>query len=92
MSKENNRKSFRMVLSVEVELILSEHQVIQAKVKDMSDGGIFLTIDDDSALPPTGTEVKLCLKDKVGNEEQPPIIRAIIVRRNTMGVGLKFID
>jgi hypothetical protein len=91
MSKKNKRKHFRMDFGVEVELIISEQQVIQAKSQDMSDGGFFLMMDDNE-FPPIGTEVKVRLKDQMGDGEEPPLMRAIIVRRNAMGIGLKFLN
>ncbi len=80
-----------MGLSVDVELIISEERVIHAKSQNMSDGGVFL-MTDDNALPLVGTEVKLRLKNQMGDGEDPPIISAIIVRQSTMGIGLEFIN
>lgn len=91
MSKNDKRKHIRMGLNVDVELIISEQQVVKTKSIDVSDGGVFLQADE-SQMPPNGTEVKIRVTGQIGGGEEPPFVHALIVRRNAQGVGLEFIN
>lgn len=90
MSSEN-RKHLRIGLVVEIELTLPEHGLINVRTRNISDGGLYLILDD-IELPPIGTEVAVRLKNQLGDGEEPPINRARVVRHETDGIGLEFLE
>ena len=90
MSSEN-RKHLRIGLVVEIELTLKDQEPVNVRTKNISDGGLFLVIDN-IELPPVGTEVMVRLKNQLGDGEEPPINRAMVVRHDPDGVGLQFLE
>jgi len=90
MSVEN-RKHIRIGLIVEIELMLSEQESIVVRTRNISDGGLYLIIDD-IELPEIDTIVKVRLKNKLGDGEKPPINEARVVRHESDGVGLVFLE
>ncbi|MCW9013486.1 MAG: PilZ domain-containing protein [Gammaproteobacteria bacterium] len=90
MSSEN-RKHLRIGLVVDIELTLQDKDPINVSTKNISDGGLFLVLDD-IELPPVGTEVMVRLKNQLGDGEEPPINRAMVVRHDPDGVGLQFLE
>ena len=90
MSSEN-RKHLRIGLVVEIELTLPEQDPVDVRTRNISDGGLYLLIDE-IQLPPVGTEVKVRLKNQLGDGEEPPINRAKVVRHEPDGIGLEFLE
>ncbi|VAW67400.1 hypothetical protein MNBD_GAMMA10-1446 [hydrothermal vent metagenome] len=90
MSSES-RKHLRIGLVVDIELTTPELGCISVSTRNISDGGIYLILDD-IELPPVGTEVKVRLKNQLGDGEEPPINRAKVVRQAPDGVGLVFLE
>ena len=90
MSSEN-RKHLRIGLVVEIELTLPEQDPLDVRTRNISDGGLYLLIDE-IQLPPVGTEVKVRLKNQLGDGEEPPINRAKVVRHEPDGIGLEFLE
>ncbi len=90
MSSEN-RKHLRIGLVVEIELTTPELGCIDVSTRNISDGGLYLILDD-IKLPPVGTEVKVRLKNQLGDGEEPPVNRARVVRQEPDGVGLIFLE
>ncbi len=86
-----NRKHLRIGLIVDIELTLPDQGVVTVRTRNISDGGLFLILDD-IQLPEVGTEVKVRLKNQLGDGEEPPINRAMVVRQEAEGVGLSFIE
>lgn len=90
MSSEN-RKHLRIGLVVDIELTLPGNEPIDVRTRNISDGGLYIILDKIS-LPPIGTEVKVRLKNQMGDGEEPPINRALVVRHETDGIGLQFLE
>lgn len=90
MSTEN-RKHLRIGLIVEIELTLPDVGLINVRTRNISDGGLYLVLDD-IELPPLGGEVTVRLKNKLGDGEEPPLNRAMVVRHEADGIGLQFLD
>ncbi len=90
MSVEN-RKHLRIGLVVEIELTLPGQAPIDVRTRNISDGGIYLVLDD-IELPPVDTEVMVRLKNQLGDGEEPPVNRAKVVRQEPSGIGLEFIE
>lgn len=86
-----NRKHLRIGLAVEIELSLPGQGTINVRTRNISDGGLYLLLDD-IQLPPIGSEVTVRLKNQLGDGEEPPTNRATVVRHETDGVGLEFIE
>lgn len=86
-----NRKHLRIGLVVDIELTLKDQDPINVRTKNISDGGLFLVIDQ-IELPPVGTEVMVRLKNQLGDGEEPPINRAMVVRHDPDGIGLQFLE
>ena len=86
-----NRKHLRIGLVVEIELTLPEQDPVDVRTRNISDGGLYLLIDE-IQLPPVGTEVKVRLKNQLGDGEEPPINRARVVRHEPDGIGLEFLE
>jgi len=91
MAGKNNRQHLRIGLVVDIELTLPDNEVMQVQTKNISDGGLYLVIDT-RGIPPIGTEVQVRIKNQLGDGEEAPINRALVVRHEVDGVGLKFLD
>lgn len=91
LSSSELRRHLRIGLTVEIELTLPGQPPVCVRTRNISDGGLFL-IFDDIALPAIGTEVKVRLKNQLGDGEEPPVNRAKIVRHEPDGIGLEFIE
>jgi hypothetical protein len=91
LSSSEQRRHLRIGLVVEIELTLPDGNVVTVRTKNISDGGLFLVLDD-ITLPPVGTEVQVRLKNQLGDGEEPPINRARVVRHDPDGIGLAFIE
>ncbi len=90
MSAEN-RKHLRIGLIVDIELTLPGQDMINVRTRNISDGGLYLILDD-IELPSVDTEVKVRLKNQLGDGEEPPINRAKVVRHEPDGIGLVFLE
>lgn len=86
-----NRKHLRIGLVVEIELTLPDKEAFDVRTRNISDGGLYIILDD-IELPPIGTEVKVRLKNQLGDGEEPPINRALVVRHESDGMGLQFLE
>jgi c-di-GMP-binding flagellar brake protein YcgR len=90
-SSSENRRHLRIGLVVDIELTVQGQAPFHVRTKNISDGGLFLLLDD-VKLPPVGTEVKVRLKNQLGDGEEPPVNRARVVRHDPDGIGLEFIE
>ena len=91
VSDADQRKHPRVGFVVDVELTIPDHDPIVVRTKNVSDGGLFIVIDD-TEMPPVGTEVTVRLKNQLGDGEEPPLNRALVVRKGPDGIGLAFVD
>jgi len=90
MSAEN-RKHLRIGLIVDIELTLPGQDMVNVRTRNISDGGLYLILDDID-LPAVNTEVKVRLKNQLGDGEEPPVNRAKVVRQEPDGIGLVFLE
>jgi len=90
MSSEN-RKHLRIGLVVDIELTLPGEAPVEVRTRNISDGGLYIILDK-IELPAIGTEVKVRLKNQLGDGEEPPVNRALVVRHETDGMGLQFLE
>lgn len=90
MSSEN-RKHLRIGLVVEIELTLPDSPPMDVRTRNISDGGLYIILDK-IQLPAIGTEVMVRLKNQLGDGEEPPLNRALVVRHETDGMGLQFLE
>ena len=86
-----NRKHLRIGLVVEIELTLPGKEASDVRTRNISDGGLYILLDD-IELPPIGTEVMVRLKNQLGDGEEPPTNRALVVRHESDGMGLQFLE
>ncbi len=86
-----NRKHTRIGLIVDIELTLDNKQTTLVRTRNISDGGLYLILDA-IELPEVGTTVKVRLKNQLGDGEIPPINQAKVVRHESDGIGLVFLD
>lgn len=91
LSSSELRRHLRIGLAIDIELTLPDQGVVQVRTKNISDGGLFLVVES-IQLPAVGTEVKVRLKNQLGDGEEPPINRALVVRHESDGIGLEFIE
>lgn len=91
LSSSELRRHLRIGLVVEIDLTLPGQETVQVRTKNISDGGLFLVVDG-LQLPAVGTEVTVRLKNQLGDGEEPPINRALVVRHEPDGIGLEFIE
>ena len=90
-SGSEKRRHLRIGLVVEIELTLPGQKKVIVRTRNISDGGLFLVLDD-IEMPPIGTEVQVRLKNQLGDGEEPPINRATVVRHEPDGIGLAFLE
>ena len=79
MATKNNRQHLRIGLVVDIELTLPGNEVMLVQTKNISDGGLYLVIDT-RGIPAIGTEVQVRIKNQLGDGEEAPINRALVVR------------
>ena len=91
LSSSELRRHLRIGLIVEIDLTLPGQQTVQVRTRNISDGGLFLVVEG-TKLPAVGTEVKVRLKNQLGDGEEPPVNRAMVVRHEPDGIGLEFIE
>jgi c-di-GMP-binding flagellar brake protein YcgR len=81
------RKHVRTAFSAYVKFMHASVGELKLKMRDMSDGGVFLFSTDLADLP-LGEAVQIQALDI----EDAPLLNAIIVRRETVGIGLRFVE
>lgn len=88
LKNPNGRQHERTKLKARLKLI--HHTMGEATVftADLSDGGLFI-LRGDGELPDVGEIIQLQVQDV---PVEAPVLRAKIVRKNTDGVGVMFVD
>lgn len=87
---ENNRKYPRTSVSVNVDLSLGENIKTSGMTTDVSEGGMFIKVDDPSPFP-LGDMVVLTYEDPLNNN-QKTTKDAAIVRSADSGIAIAFVD
>lgn len=83
------RRFSRASTTALVELFHPSLGTIEAKARDLSDGGIFVLMGQHSS-PPIGTELQVRIKRYTGTLNQEPV-RMRVVHHQAGGIGLVFI-
>jgi hypothetical protein len=84
---QEKRKHVRTAFSANVKLTHADIGSLEVKMRDMSDGGVFLFTSDCAGLP-VGETVEIQSTDI----EDAPVLKAQIVRHETAGIALRFLD
>lgn len=85
---KEDREHPRIPLSVPVKVIHSEFGERVFKMRDMSEGGVFLLTGNDLPLP-IGAIVKIQVQGMI---EDAPVLEAEIIRIEQEGTALKFCE
>jgi c-di-GMP-binding flagellar brake protein YcgR len=85
---ENKRKSPRHELRVDVQLSFLAHEPTPAKTRDISEGGMFLEVEDSSEYK-VGEILHLRYSDPFHNNTDT-VIDALVVRITSDGIGITF--
>ena len=86
-----DRKFFRFGVAVDVEVELPDGEIRVLKTHNLSQGGIFLSVDG-LLIPPIDTELKVKIKQPLGDGEEPSQIKVVVRHTSGLGMGLEFID
>lgn len=84
----DKRNHQRMLLTSRLRISHDSFGTIVVNTKDISEGGVFVLLGDVS-LPPEGTIIEGQIWD---GEEGRPIVKMKVVRLESDGIGLKFLD
>ncbi len=88
---DNDLRTYeRYPLSIDIRLYLADGNEIILESMDISDGGVFLRVREETILE-IGSEVKVQIADSAPDAEPRPVIPARIVRRTELGVGLQYL-
>lgn len=87
---QEQRMHPRIAVPLKVSLTFSEDGQLFAVTRDISDGGIFLVIDQDS-MPEVGDIVKVQVQG-MGGGETAPWVKMKVVREESDGIGLMIVD
>lgn len=85
---EENRQHVRTKLISRVKLTHPDTGTIEIKTHDISDGGIYL-LSPVANLPPVGSQVQVQLID---TPFEAPVLEMKIVRVDSNGIGLQFLE
>jgi len=85
---DNRRKHPRIPVTVEVKVSHPSVGEKFVKTRNISDNGLFLLVDP-SNMPPIGTVVKGQVQ---GMQADAPMLDMQIVRVESVGLGLRFVD
>ncbi len=90
MTNPLNPRSERLPASFKVEVSWDGASHIYA-TRNISDTGIFLIIDQ-GPRPTIGATIQVRLQGNLGCGEEPPTLDMQVVRMESAGIGLRFID
>ncbi len=87
-SEQRNFVRIPVPMDIEVQMDGAEATVLETI--DISNGGAFIRAAAEQC-PAVGSEVSLKVKGSLGGEE-PPTVRARVVRTTSEGMGVAFLD
>lgn len=88
MSEEELRRHVRTNFSCRIKITHELIGEIQVKTRDISDGGVFVVLEPEQ-IPPIGTRL---IGQVQGLMEDAPILELEVVRVESTGVGLRFVQ
>lgn len=86
MSAEDRREHIRTALNAKVSVTHPEFEPRLFSTRDISDGGIFIVVEDDFS-PAVGDRVQVQVQ---GLPVPAPVLEMVIVRKTVDGFGLQF--
>jgi c-di-GMP-binding flagellar brake protein YcgR len=86
MNEADRREHLRTALNARVSVNHPDHGEKILATRDISDGGIFIVVEDDFALR-IGDQVKIQVQ---GLPVPAPVLDMVVVRRTPDGFGLQF--
>ena len=86
--KRDNRQYERTPLRTRIRITHDTFGELLVKTRDISYGGVFVLITD-RPMPPVGTVIEGQVQDDYGER---PVVKMEIVRIETEGVGLMFVE
>ncbi len=87
MSKEK-RKHIRTPFACRIKIVHDSIGELVVKTRDISDGGVFIVLEPEQ-IPPVGTVVAGQVQ---GLMDDAPILQMEVVRVESVGVGLRFVQ
>lgn len=87
MSPQDQRRHIRTPLACRIKITHNGTEAI-VKTRDISDGGVFVVLEPEQ-VPPIGTRVTGQVQ---GLMDDAPVLEMEVVRVETSGVGLRFIN
>ena len=87
---DNNRKYPRTEIEVDVTLSLGDQMTTTVKTHDVSEGGMFMKLEDTSELP-LGDMVIVHYRDPLNGDEETTK-DAAIVRVSLNGIAIAYVD
>lgn len=86
----DKRKYPRRPVELDIELSYPSGEIITVKTRDISEGGLFLVLDDRDK-PMLGEVIGLTLVGESAGRETLPSAEAVVVHRAGDGIGVAFI-
>lgn len=86
----DNRRFARIPLPMDIEVRFADGTQVEMVTVDISNGGAFIKVEP-GQCPAIGSELQLKVKGQLGGEE-PPTVRARVVRTTPEGMGVEFLD
>jgi len=87
MKAEDRREHSRTSMSARVKIVHNEFGEWLFSTGDISDGGLFIVMDDDAFRPEVGDRVTVQVQ---GLPVPAPVLEMRVVRRTEDGLGLQF--
>lgn len=84
----NKRQHVRTPLACRIKIQCPVNGEMMVKTRDISDGGVFVVLEDQK-IPPIGTIVQGQVQ---GMMEDAPILEMEVVRMESEGIGLRFVN
>ena len=88
MNDHEQRRSIRTPLSCRIKITHESIGELLVKTRDISDGGVFVIIEPEN-IPPVGTVVTGQVQ---GLMDDAPVLDMEVVRIETQGIGLRFLN
>lgn len=85
------RQHPRIDVHISVELRYEGEDKAVVCTRDLSDGGLFLEMME-YPLPPLGAQVEVRVTGTLAEGEEPPLVRAEVVRVEDRGIAVRFLD
>ena len=86
----DQRNFARIPVPMNIEVRIEGAEMVVLETIDISNGGAFIKATPEQC-PALGTEIALKVKGSLGGEE-PPTVRALVVRTTQDGMGVQFLD